>query len=164
MDPGTQDGFERRRMDPRTEDGPESVGWARERRMDPRTEDGPESVGWARERRMDPRAEDGPESAAWTRECVMDSRGGDGLQSNRDLRSFRRPKKKRYEKKDRYDWATGLFQLSQNLSFELFDSDLTHSRPASTIVPKNAAKPKKNGRPHTEIARTMPDRRINARA
>ena len=86
-------------MDPRTEDGPESVGWARERRMDPRTEDGPESVGWARERRMDPRAEDGPESAAWTRERVMDSRGGDGLQSNRDLRSFRRPKKKDTKKR-----------------------------------------------------------------
>ena len=111
--------------------------------MDPRTEDGPESVGWARERRMDPRAEDGPESAAWTRERVLDSSGGDGLQSKRDLRSFWGQKKNRYEKKDRYDLDTGLFQLSQNLNFELFDSDLTHSRPASTIVPKNAAKPKK---------------------
>ena len=88
-----RNGTRERRLDPRSHNGPRNAGWIRERRMDPRTEDGPESVGWARERRMDPRAEDGPESAAWTRECVMDSRGGDGLQSNRDLRSFRRPKK-----------------------------------------------------------------------
>ena len=78
--------------------------------------------------------------------------------------------KKGYEKKDRYDLDTGLFQLSQNLNFELFDSDLTHSRPASTIVPKNAAKQKKMAG-HTprsqepcQIAGSTRERKMDPRA
>ena len=124
MDPGPQDGFE-------------TAGWTRERRMDPRAQDGLESAGWTRERRMDPRACNGFERRGWT-----------STQMSPTL--FSEIKKNRYEKKNRYDWAPGLFQISQNLSFELSDSDLTHSRPASTIVPKKGAKQKK------QIARQTP--------
>ena len=164
-------------MDSRAQDGPENGGWTRERRMGSRAQDGPENGGWTRERRMGSRAQDGPESGGWTRERSMDPRARNGFE-RRGWTSikpwpslFSETKKDRYEKKDRYDWATGLFQLSQNLSFELFDSDLTHSRPASTIVPKNAAKQKKKMAGHTprsqepcQIAGSTRERRMDPRA